>query len=137
MQPDLLLSQDSDATSALLQQTRTIPLIFAIVHDPIGNGYVASFPRPGGNVTGFIVSEPTMGGKWLELLREVAPSLTRVLVPFNTAASAAEYYLSSLRATAALLGIDASATFVRDISELESVVAAHSNAPFWRPCRDA
>jgi len=88
-----------------------------------------SFPRPGGNVTGFIVGEPSMGGKWLELLKEIAPNVTRVLVPFNTATSAAEYYLSSLRATAALLGIDASATFVRDISELEAAVAAHARAP--------
>jgi putative tryptophan/tyrosine transport system substrate-binding protein len=66
---------------------------------------------------------------WLELLREIAPNVTRVLVPFNRAASSAEYYLRSLRATAALFGIDASATFVRDISELESVVAAHARAP--------
>ena len=129
LQPDLLLAQNTDTTDALLQQTRTIPIIFTIVSDPVGNGFVASFPRPGGNVTGFIIGEPTMGGKWLELLREIAPNVTRVLVPFNTATSSAEYYLSSLRATAALLGIDASATFIRDISELESVVAAHARAP--------
>ena len=130
LQPDLLLSQNTDTTDALLQQTRTIPIIFAIVSDPIGNGFVASFPRPGGNVTGFIIGEPTMGGKWLELLKEIAPNVTRVLVPHNSATlSSAEYYLSSLRATAALLGIDASAVFVRDISELESAVVAHARAP--------
>jgi putative ABC transport system substrate-binding protein len=129
LQPDLLLAQNTDATDALLQQTRTIPIIFTIVADPVGSGFVASFPRPGGNVTGFVTGEPTMGGKWLELLREVAPNVTRVLVPYNTATSSAEYYLSSLRATAALLRVDASATFVRDISELESVVAAHARAP--------
>jgi putative tryptophan/tyrosine transport system substrate-binding protein len=129
LQPDLLLAQNTDATNALLQQTRTIPIIFTIVADPIGNGFVASFPRPGGNVTGFINNEPTMGGKWVELLREIAPSVTRVLVPFNAAASSAEYYLSSLRRAAALLGIDASATFIRDLSELESALAAHARAP--------
>ena len=129
LQPDLLLAQNTDTTKALLQQTRTIPIIFTIVSDPVGEGFVASFPRPGGNVTGFIVDEPSMGGKWLELLREIAPNVTRVLVPFNRAASSAEYYLRSLRATAALFGIDASATFVRDISELESAVAAHARAP--------
>ena len=129
LQPDLLLAQNTQATAALLQETRTIPIIFTIVSDPVGEGFVASFPRPGGNVTGFIVGEPSMGGKWLELLREIAPNVTRVLVPFNTATSSAEYYLSSLRATAALLGIDASATFVRDISELEAVVAEHARAP--------
>jgi putative ABC transport system substrate-binding protein len=129
LQPDLLLAQSTDVTGALLQQTRNIPIIFTIVADPIGNGFVASFPRPGGNVTGFISNEPTMGGKWLELLKEIAPNVTRVLVPFNTATSGAEYYLSSLRATAALLGIDASAAFIRDTSELESAVAAHARAP--------
>src|SRR6266702_3599808 len=84
LQPDLLLAQNTQTTAALLQETRTIPLIFTIVSDPVGEGFVASFPRPGGNVTGFIVAEPSMGGKWLELLREVAPNVTRVLVPFNT-----------------------------------------------------
>ena len=129
LQPDLLLAQNTDITKVLLQQTRTIPIIFTIVADPVGEGFVASFPRPGGNVTGFIVGEPSMGGKWLELLKEIAPSVTRVLVPFNNAASTTEYWLSSLRATAALLGMDASATFVRDISELETVVAAHAGTP--------
>jgi putative ABC transport system substrate-binding protein len=133
LQPDLLLSQNTNTTDALLQQTRIIPIIFAIVSDPVGNGFVASFPRPGGNVTGFAISQPTMGGKWLELLKEIAPSVTRVLVPFNSATlsgrPSAEYYLSSLKATAALLGVDASATFIRDTSELESAVAAHARAP--------
>jgi putative ABC transport system substrate-binding protein len=129
LQPDLLLAQNTDATDALLQQTRIIPIIFTIVADPVGSGFVASFARPGGNVTGFVTNEPTFGGKWLELLNEVAPSVTRVLVPFNAATSAAEYYLTSLKATAALVGIDASAAFIRDIFELEAVVAAHARAP--------
>ncbi|MEA2898326.1 MAG: hypothetical protein QOJ84_3941 [Bradyrhizobium sp.] len=129
LQPDLILAQNTDATGALLQQTRTIPIIFTIVADPVGNGFVASFPRPGGNVTGFVTGEPSMGGKWLELLKEIAPNVTRVLVPFNTATSAAEYYTSSLRATAALVGIDASVAFVRGISELEAVVAAYARIP--------
>ena len=72
LQPDLLLAQNTDATGALLQQTRIIPIIFTIVADPIGSGFVASFARLGGNVTGFVTSEPTMGGKWLELLKEIA-----------------------------------------------------------------
>ena len=63
----------------MLQQTRTIPIIFANVADPVGLGFVASFTRPGGNVTGFILFEPTMTGKWLELLKEVAPSVARVV----------------------------------------------------------
>ena len=75
LQPDLLLSSTTPTTSALLQQTRTIPIVFAIVADPIGSGFVANFARPGGNVTGFIFTEPTMAGKWLELLKEIAPRI--------------------------------------------------------------
>ena len=71
LQPDLLLSQSTNTTDALLQQTRVIPIIFALVSDPVGNGFVASFPRTGGNVTGFTISEPTMGGKWIELLKKL------------------------------------------------------------------
>src|SRR5436190_8185922 len=97
LHPDLILSQTTDSTRALLQQTQTTPIIFAIVFDPVAEGFAASVPRPGGNATGFIVGEPSMGGKWLELLKEVAPDVTRVLVPFNTAATTAEYYLRSLR----------------------------------------
>ena len=129
LQPDLLLAQNTDATDALLQQTRTIPIIFAIVADPVGNGFVASYPNPGGNVTGFVTGYPTMGGKWLELLKEIAPGVTRVLVPFNTATRASEYYVDSIKSTAALLGMDASAIFFRDMPELEAAVAAHANAP--------
>src|SRR5262249_43926660 len=72
LEPDLLLSQTTPTTAALLQQTRTIPIIFGNVVDPVGSGFVASFSRPGGNVTGFIVMEPTLAGKWLELLKEIA-----------------------------------------------------------------
>ena len=133
LQPDLLLSQSTNTTDALLQQTRVIPIIFALVSDPVGNGFVASFPRPGGNVTGFTISEPTMGGKWIELLTEIAPSVTRVLVPHNSATlsglPSVDYYLNSLRTTASFLKIDARAVFARDATELESAVAEHARAP--------
>jgi putative ABC transport system substrate-binding protein len=77
LQPDLILSHTTPTATALLQQTRTIPIIFANVSDPVGSGFVMSFPRPGGNVTGFNVSEPTMAGKLLELVKEIAPRLAR------------------------------------------------------------
>ena len=76
--PDLILASTTPATTALLQQTRTIPIVFALVSDPVGSGFVASFPRPGGNVTGFATMEPTIATKWLELLREIAPRATRM-----------------------------------------------------------
>jgi hypothetical protein len=72
-QPDLIVTQSTPITATLLQETRTIPIVFALVADPIGSGFVASFAKPGGNVTGFVTIEPTMAGKWLELLKEIAP----------------------------------------------------------------
>jgi putative tryptophan/tyrosine transport system substrate-binding protein len=94
LQPDLLLSHGTTATSALLQETRTIPVIFGIVADPIGSGFVASFPRPGGNATGFAVAEPTQAGKRAGLLHEIVPRVTRVAVLFNPAmAPYAEFWL--------------------------------------------
>jgi putative ABC transport system substrate-binding protein len=94
LQPDLILGHTTTATAALRQQTRTIPVIFAFVSDPVGSGFVASFPHPGGNITGFMVMEPTMAGKWLELLKEIAPRVARVAFLFNpTTATYAEYYL--------------------------------------------
>jgi len=114
----------------LRQHTRTIPIIFANVADPVGSGFVASFPRPGGNVTGFILFEPTMAGKWLELLKEIAPRVNRVALLFNPAtAPFFEYYLNPFKAAAASIAVEAIAAPVRDTSELESVVAAQGRAP--------
>ena len=130
LQPDLILSQSTPATAALLQQTRTIPIVFAIVADPVGSGFVASFPRPGGNVTGFITMEPTMAGKWLELLKEIAPRVARVAILFNPAtAPYAEYYLNPFKAAAASFAVQAIVAPVHDTSELESVVAAQAREP--------
>jgi putative tryptophan/tyrosine transport system substrate-binding protein len=130
LQPDLILSHNTPTTAALLQQTRTIPVVFAVVSDPVGSGFVASFPRPGGNVTGFTNIEPTAIGKWLELLKEVAPRVARVALLFNPAtAPFAEYYLSPFKAAAASLALDAIAARVRDTSELKSAIAVQARAP--------
>jgi putative tryptophan/tyrosine transport system substrate-binding protein len=130
LQPDLILSSSTPSTAALLQQTRTIPIIFAIVADPVGSGFVASLPQPGGNVTGFISMESTMAGKWLELLKEIAPRVNRVAFLFNPAtATFAEYYLNPFKAAAASFGVEAITAPVHDTSELESVVAAQAREP--------
>ena len=130
LEPDLLLSQTTPTTAALLQQTRTIPIIFATVGDPVGSGFVASFPRPGTNVTGFNVSEPTQAGKWVELLKEIAPRVARVAMPFNPAtATYAEYWLNPLKAAAASFGVEAIVAPVSDTAELESIVAAQAREP--------
>jgi putative tryptophan/tyrosine transport system substrate-binding protein len=130
LQPDLIVSNTTPTTTALLQQTRSIPIVFAIVADPIGSGFVASFARPGGNVTGFIFTEPTMAGKWLEVLKEIAPRVARVAMLFNPAsATYAEYWLNPFKAAAASFAIEPIAAPVRDRSELESVVAAQAREP--------
>ena len=130
LQPDLLLSSTTPTTTALLQQTHTIPIVFAIVADPIGSGFVASFARPGGNVTGFIFTEPTMAGKWLELLTQIAPRIARVAMLFNpVSAPYADYWLHPFKAAATSFAVEAVPAPVRDRSELESVIAAQAREP--------
>jgi putative tryptophan/tyrosine transport system substrate-binding protein len=130
LQPDLILTQSTPITATLLQETRTIPIVFALVADPIGSGFVASFPQPGGNVTGFVTMEPTMAGKWLELLKEIAPRVARVAMLFNPAtATYFEYWLNPFKGAAASFAVEAIAAPVRDRSELEAVIAAQAGAP--------
>jgi putative tryptophan/tyrosine transport system substrate-binding protein len=130
LQPDLILSQSTPNTAALLQQTRTIPIVFVQVTDPVGSGFVASISRPGGNVTGFTTTEQTMAGKWLELLKEIAPRVNRVALLFNPAtATFAEIYLNSFKAAAASFAVEAIGAPVRSTSELEPVIAAQAREP--------
>jgi putative tryptophan/tyrosine transport system substrate-binding protein len=130
LQPDLILSANTSTTAALLQQTRTIPIIFANIADPVGSGFVASFPRPGGNATGFVLFEPTIAGKWLELLKEIAPRVARVAAVFNPAtAPYGEYFLNPFKAAAASFAVEAITAPIRDMSELEAVVAAQAREP--------
>jgi putative ABC transport system substrate-binding protein len=130
LQPELVLSAATPTTAALMQQTRTIPIIFAVVSDPIGSGFVASYAQPGGNVTGFTNFEPTMAGKWLELLREIVPRVERVAFLFNPGtAPYAEYYLNAFKAAAASFAMEATVAHVRNTSELASVVAAQAREP--------
>ena len=130
LQPDLILTQNTPATAAVLQQTRTIPIIFANVSDPVGSGFVAGLPRPGGNVTGLIDIDASMAGKWLGLLKEVAPRVARVAFLFNpVTAPFAEYYVTPFKAATASFAVEAIAAPVRDTSELESVVAGQAREP--------
>src|SRR5262249_46874569 len=128
--PVLFLPNPPPATAALLQQTRTIPIVFAMVADPVGGGFVESLSRPGGHVTGFATLEGSLGGKWLELLKEVAPRVARVALLFNPkTATFAEYYLNPVKAAAASLGGEVIALPIQDTSELESIVATQARAP--------
>jgi putative tryptophan/tyrosine transport system substrate-binding protein len=130
LQPDLILANNTPTTAAVLQQTSTIPLVFAVVADPVGSGFVASLARPGGNVTGFTLTEPTMTSKWLELLKEIAPHVTRVAFLFNPATTPyRDIYLNPFKAAAPNFAVEPIPTPVHSASELESVVAAHAREP--------
>ena len=83
LQPDLIFTSTTPVTAALQRKTTTIPIVFVIVADPVGSGFVAGLPRPGGNITGFTNVEASLGGKWLEILKDFAPSVKRVALMFN------------------------------------------------------
>ena len=128
--PDVILSSSSSPTQILKQETSTIPIIFGNIVDPVGQGLVASMARPGGNITGFVNLEPSVTGKYLELLKEIAPRVSRVAIFYNPAtAPYHEIYLKPLKAAAASLGIAPIAAPVRDLAELESVMAAQAREP--------
>ena len=130
LQPDLILSGVTVTTAALLEETRTIPIVFATVSDPVGSGFVASLARPGGNVTGFQAMVGSLAGKWLELLKEIAPRVTKVMMLFNpTTTPYAGSYLNPIKAAALSFAVEAIAAPVRDLSELESLVAAQAREP--------
>ena len=131
LRPDLMLAQSTTTTAALLQQTSTIPIIFFSVGDPIGEGFVTSLARPGRNVTGFINMEASMSGKWLELLKEVKPSIKRVAILFNpaTAPRGGSFYMDPFNAAVQVLGLEMIAAPVRDTSEIGSVIAAQARKP--------
>jgi putative ABC transport system substrate-binding protein len=130
LKPDVIISQGTPNTTTLAKQTRTIPIIFVNVTDPIKGGFVASFSRPGGNVTGFTHYEPTLASKWLELLKEVAPRVNRVAFLFNpTTALYFEYYLTPFKAAARSLGVEAIVAPVRERVEFEAIIAAQAREP--------
>ena len=127
LQPDLILTQNTPPTASMLQQTRTIPIVFVIVADPVGSGFVESLARPGGNATGFTIMEPTIAGKWLELLKEIAPRINRAAFLFNPATTPyRDIYLNPFKAAAASFAFEAIAAPVHDKSDLESVIAAQA-----------
>jgi putative ABC transport system substrate-binding protein len=130
LQPDLILTQSTPAAGAMLEQTRTIPIVFVLVADPVGSGYVASLPRPGGNATGFTPIVSSLGGKWVELLKEIAPRLARVTLLFNPpTATFVQAYLSPFKAAAGSVGVEAIVAPVNDMPELQSQVTTQAREP--------
>jgi putative ABC transport system substrate-binding protein len=122
--PDVVMAVSTNAMPPLLQATRTVPIVFAVVADPVGAGYVESLARPGGNVTGFTGFEFAVSGKWLELLKEIAPRVTRaaVLRDPTVAAGPAEY--TAIQVEAPSLGVELRAVDVRDTGEIERAITA-------------
>jgi putative tryptophan/tyrosine transport system substrate-binding protein len=130
LQPDVLVTQNTPPTASMLQQTHTIPTVFVIVADPVGSGFVKSLARPGGNATGFMIMEPTIATKWVQLLKEVAPRVDRIAMLFNPATTPyAQIYLNPFKAAAASLAFEASAAPVHDVSELENAFVTQSHEP--------
>lgn len=127
--PDAILSANGTATTApLLQATRIVPIVFTIVIDPVGAGFVASLARPGGNATGFVNFEYSLSGKWLDLLKQIAPGVTRVAVLRDPAIASGIGQFAAVQAAAPSLGVEVSPVDVRDAPEIERAVAAFARS---------
>jgi putative ABC transport system substrate-binding protein len=131
LQPDVILSSSTPATAAVQRETRTIPIVFVVVADPIGAGFVASLSSPGGNLTGFTNMEATMVGKWLELLTEIAPRIKRVAIMFNpdTAPGGGSYFLPLFEIAARSLQVAPIVVPVRSDSEIELAINSLGREP--------
>jgi putative ABC transport system substrate-binding protein len=127
--PEVILAHSSAAVEALRQTGRTIPIVFTLVADPVGAGYVASLARPGGNVTGFTNFEYSIGGKWLELLKEIAPNVTRVAVLRESFAASGPGQFGAIQAVAQSHGVELRPIDLRDAGEIERDITAFAQEP--------
>ena len=127
--PDVILATGSATVGPLLQVTRSIPIVFALVPDPVGAGFVDSLARPGNNATGFMLYEYGTGGKWLGLLKEIAPSITQVAVLRDAAISTGLGQFAAIQSTAPSVGVEVRPVNVRDAGEIERAVAAFAHSP--------
>jgi putative tryptophan/tyrosine transport system substrate-binding protein len=129
LSPDIILASGTASIGPLQQATRTVPIVFTIVVDPVGAGFVDSLARPGGNITGFITFEYGLAAKWLELLKQIAPGVTRVAVLRDPAITAGIGQFGAIQTAAPSLGVEVSPINMRDAGELESAVAAFARSP--------
>jgi len=129
LSPDVLLAHGSSTVRRLLEATRTVPIVFPIVGDPVGAGFVESLARPGGNATGFIAFEWSVSGKWLELLKEIAPGVTRAVVLRDSELGSGASQFAVIQAVAPSLRVEVNPVNVGGAAEIESAVAAFARAP--------
>jgi putative tryptophan/tyrosine transport system substrate-binding protein len=129
LQPDVILGHNTVVISALARETQTIPIVFTVVLDPIGSGFAANVAHPGGHITGFTNNDPAMGGKWVELLREIAPRTVHMAFLFNPATASIQSYVPSLQAAARSFGVQASTAPIHTKDEIEGVIAAQARSP--------
>jgi len=130
LQPNVILAQTTPVTRALAKLTRTIPIVFVVVSDPIGSGFATSLAHPNGNLTGFTFVEPEMGGKWIELLKEIAPGTERIALMFNPeTAPPLKFYLASIESAARTFAINIRIAEVRHSSEIDSVFVEQAGGP--------
>ena len=128
--PDVLVGAGSAPTAALRQATRTIPIVFLMVTDPVAQGIVESLARPGGNATGFFAAEPSLGGKWLELLKEIVPGLRRIAVVFNPETSTGgTSYLRSVETAAPLFSVEVTGAPVHHAGDIELAISSLVREP--------
>jgi len=127
--PDVILASASPSVAALQQVTRNVPIVFASVIDPVGAGFVASLARPGGNTTGFSAFEYSLAGKWIELLKEIAPNVTRAAVLRDPTLAGGIGQFAAIQSTAPTVGVDLSVIAPRDPGEIERAIAAFANEP--------
>jgi putative ABC transport system substrate-binding protein len=126
--PDVILATGSAAMGPLLEATRTVPIVFAIVPDPVGAGFVESVSRPGGNATGFMMFEYGLSGKWLELLKEIAPGVTRAAILRDVSIAAGIGQFAIIESVAPSVGVDVTPIDVRDAAEIERAVSAFAQS---------
>jgi putative ABC transport system substrate-binding protein len=129
LNPDVIFASPSAALAAVQRATRTIPVVFAQVSDPVGAGFVASLAHPGGNITGFALFEFAVGAKWLELLKQIAPAVSRVAVIYDPATPSATGFLPLIEAAGRSFGVDIFAHSVRDTKEIEGAISALTAEP--------
>jgi putative tryptophan/tyrosine transport system substrate-binding protein len=130
LRPDLVVGHTTPVVAALQQESRTIPIVFVVVSDPVGSGFVASLPQPGGNITGFINLEGSLGGKWIELLKETIPHITRAAIIFNSdTAPYWEYYLRPFETAARSLAVEPAAIRVSSTTDIERAIASLAAVP--------